>query len=270
MLPYNSISIVAYLSKKINIILKGISKMQNLSTFKSKEFGTLQVVIISGKEYFPASDCARILGYKNPRKAIIDHCKGVTKRDTLTNGGMQEISFIPEGDLYRLIIKSKLPSAERFERWVFDEVLPQIRQTGGYIPTKSNDSDVDIMARAVLIANKTIQDKDNIISELQPKAEAYDTFLHTDGYISLNKTAKSLKVGRNKMMSTLRNKKILFKEGDDNIPYQRYVASSYFAVNHITGRDGNLHSVTRVSPKGVEYIHKIIKHNTSTQEESTI
>ena len=108
--------------------------MNELQVFKNSEFGELGVLTINGKEYFPAIASAKILGYINPRKAIIDHCKGVTKRDVLTNGGVQEMKFIPEGDLYRLVARSKLPAAERFERWVFDEVIPAIRKQGAYIP----------------------------------------------------------------------------------------------------------------------------------------
>ncbi len=106
--------------------------MNDLKVFSSTEFGELGVMLIDGKEYFPATQCAAILGYKNPKDAIIRHCKGVVKRDLPTNGGTQTVNYIPEGDLYRLIVSSKLPAAEKFERWVFDEVLPSIRKTGGY------------------------------------------------------------------------------------------------------------------------------------------
>ena len=106
--------------------------MNELQIFQNSEFGELGVMEQNGKPYFPATACARILGYAKPRNAISMHCKGALKQGVLTNGGMQEVTFIPEGDLYRLITHSKLPSAERFETWVFDEVLPAIRQTGGY------------------------------------------------------------------------------------------------------------------------------------------
>lgn len=109
--------------------------MNELKVFQNSEFGELGVMMIDGKEYFPAAQCARILGYSNPRKAIIDHCEedGVTKRDVIDSlGRTQEMKFINEGNLYRLIVRSKLPAAKRFERWVFDEVLPEIRRTGGY------------------------------------------------------------------------------------------------------------------------------------------
>lgn len=109
--------------------------MNDLKIFSNTEFGELGIMIIDGKEYFPATQCAKILGYTNPRKAIIDHCKedGVTKRYVIDSlGRQQEMKYINEGNLYRLIVSSKLPAAEKFERWVFEEVLPSIRKTGGY------------------------------------------------------------------------------------------------------------------------------------------
>lgn len=106
--------------------------MNDLKVFSNSEFGELGIMLIDGKEYFPATRCAKILGYKEPEKAIREKCKGVSKLDTPTSGGIQKVNYIPEGDLYRLIVSSKLPAAEKFERWVFDEVLPSIRQTGGY------------------------------------------------------------------------------------------------------------------------------------------
>ena len=104
-----------------------------LEIFKNEEFGEIRTIVISDKPYFCANDVANVLGYSNPRKATGDHCKGVTKCDTPTSSGVQSMSYIPEGDLYRLIVRSKLPNAEKFETWVMDEVLPTIRKTGGYI-----------------------------------------------------------------------------------------------------------------------------------------
>lgn len=106
--------------------------MNDLKMFSNSEFGELGVMTVEGREYFPATRCAKILGYKEPEKAIREKCKGVSKIDTPTAGGTQQVNYIPEGDLYRLIVSSKLPAAEKFERWVFDEVLPSIRKTGGY------------------------------------------------------------------------------------------------------------------------------------------
>ena len=106
--------------------------MNDIKVFSSTEFGELGIMLIDGKEYFPATQCAKILGYASPKDAITRHCKGAIKRRLPTAGGEQDVKFIPEGDLYRLIVSSKLPAAEKFERWVFEEVLPSIRKTGGY------------------------------------------------------------------------------------------------------------------------------------------
>ncbi|NBI80443.1 hypothetical protein D3Z39_16625, partial [Anaerotruncus colihominis] len=117
--------------------------MNEMQVFQSSDFGELGVLEIEGKPYFPATACAKMLGYGNARDAIKRHCKeeGVVKRDGVSQTTNQhgvttcqtvEMKFINEGNLYRLIVHSKLPTAERFEKWVFDEVLPAIRKTGGY------------------------------------------------------------------------------------------------------------------------------------------
>lgn len=105
--------------------------MNDLKIFNNAEFGQIRTVEINGKIYFVGKDIANALGYSNPRDAIARHCKGVVKHDSFKEGG-QEVALIPEGDMYRLITHSKLESAERFESWVFDEVLPAIRQHGHY------------------------------------------------------------------------------------------------------------------------------------------
>lgn len=106
--------------------------MNHLNVFCNSEFGELKIMISDEKVYFPATACAKVLGYKNPQEAIRSHCKGVRELRTPTAGGNQKMKFIPEGDLYRLIIRSNLPAAERFECWVFDEVLPELRKNKSY------------------------------------------------------------------------------------------------------------------------------------------
>lgn len=106
--------------------------MTDLQTFTNAAFGKVRILYEDGKPLFCGADACKALGYKNQHDALTRHCKGVVKRYPLTNGGKQQMNFIPEGDLYRLITHSKLPSAERFEHWVFDEVLPTLRQTGQY------------------------------------------------------------------------------------------------------------------------------------------
>jgi prophage antirepressor-like protein len=124
--------------------------MNELQIFNSDEFGEIRTVEIDGKPYFVGTDVAKALGYSNPRKAILDHCKGVTKRDTPTSSGIQSMSYINEGDLYRLIMKSKLPSAEKFESWVMDEVLPTIRKTGSYQKPLTTVEQIQVIATGFL------------------------------------------------------------------------------------------------------------------------
>lgn len=121
--------------------------MNSLQIFNSEEFGEIRTIEIDGKPYFVGTDVAKALGYSNPRKAILDHCKGVTKRDTPTSSGVQSMSYINEGDLYRLIMKSKLPSAEKFESWVMDEVLPAIRKTGSYQKPMTVAEQIQLLAQ---------------------------------------------------------------------------------------------------------------------------
>lgn len=102
-------------------------------TVSNSEFGKLDILIEDGKELFPATDCAKLLGYANPWGAIQKNCHDLSKREVIDSmGRVQKVNFIPEGDVWRLIIRSQKPAAQKFEKWLFDEVLPEIRKTGGY------------------------------------------------------------------------------------------------------------------------------------------
>lgn len=131
-----------------------------LHVFKNEVFGQLRTIEEDGKILFCASDVAKALGYAVPRKAVFDHCKGVTKRYAPTNSGMQEMSFIPEGDVYRLITHSKLPGAEKFESWVFDDVLPTLRKDGSYSLTQQenkHDTQSDAILQVLMKNTEVLQ-----------------------------------------------------------------------------------------------------------------
>ncbi|HGS9865924.1 TPA: Bro-N domain-containing protein [Clostridioides difficile] len=116
----------------------------NLQVFKNSDFGEIRTVEIDGKPYFVATDIARCLGYKDATNAIKQHCKWVVKHHIphpQSKTKTLEVNVIPEGDMYRLITNSELPSAEKFESWVFDEVLPSIRKTGTYSTKSKNIKD---------------------------------------------------------------------------------------------------------------------------------
>ncbi|PTI80935.1 phage repressor protein [Staphylococcus xylosus] len=138
--------------------------MSDLQVFQNSNFGNLEILTIEGKEWFPAIRVAQILGYTNPRDAVNRHTKqkGVANRDVLSNGGMQSKKFIDEGNLYRLITKSKLPQAEQFEEWVFEEVLPSIRKNGTYHVPQNSMEALELMFQAT---KETKQEVDSIKSD---------------------------------------------------------------------------------------------------------
>lgn len=173
--------------------------MGDLQIFKNEEFGEVRTVEIEGKPFFCGSDVAKALGYAIPSKAVNTHCKGVSKMEAPTNGGVQELLFIPEGDLYRLIVSSKLPTAEKFEHWVFDEVLPSIRKHGLYATDELLDNPDLIIQMATKLkeereARKALEIENKVqsqqIAELQPKATYYDLILQCKDLLSMTEIAK--------------------------------------------------------------------------------
>lgn len=146
--------------------------MQGLQVFQNSQFGDLEILTIEGKEWFPAVKVAEVLGYTNPHKAVRDHTKerGVTIRSVIDSlGRYQDKKFIDEGNLYRLITKSKLPQAEQFEEWVFEDVLPTLRKTGGYqVPTDPMDA-LKLMFEATEQTKQEIQSVKSDVIDLKDK-----------------------------------------------------------------------------------------------------
>ena len=168
--------------------------------FTNSEFGSIRTVEgEKGNPLFCAKDVALALGYANTNDAIKKHCKGVAICYPLqTAGGIQDVRFITEGDMYRLIASSKLESAQRFESWVFDEVLPAIRRDGGYMVAR-DETPEETMARAVLIANSTIERQKASIAELEakvaeqaPKADMFDSCMDGERWSSVTEVSRLL------------------------------------------------------------------------------
>jgi len=142
--------------------------MENkLEIFKNDEFGVIRTIEENGKVLFCGSDVAKALGYANPNKAINDHCRAITKRDTPISGKIQEINYIGEGDVYRLVTHSKLPSAEKFESWVFDEVLPTIRKHGEYKIPKTPMETLELMFQVQKENAEKIEKLDTRVYEIE-------------------------------------------------------------------------------------------------------
>ena len=231
-------------------------------TFNNEEFGSVRCMSIDNEPWFVGKDVATALGYSNSRKAIQDHVdeedKGVTKRDTL--GGKQNMTIINESGLYSLILHSKPPSAKKFKHWVTSTVLPSVRKNGGYIQNQENLSETEILANAVLVAQKIIEEKNQKILQMTPKADFYDTLMDTKNAIPMGEAAKRLdmNIGRNNLFAILRKHGVLDAH---NIPYQSMIDRRYFRVitkTYTTYYDTRSASVTMVLPAGLEYIRNIL------------
>lgn len=180
--------------------------MNDLQIFNNPDFGEIRTIVEGENVLFCGADVARALGYSNTQDAIIRHCKGVVKHDAITSTrGKQEMSFIPESDLYRLVFRSKLPTAEKFTDWVTMEVLPTIRKHGAYMTPQTLQaaiSDPDYLLQ-IVTALKEETDKrkaleitnSRLIVEnqiMQPKAEYFDDLVDRNLLTNFRETAKEL------------------------------------------------------------------------------
>ena len=172
-----------------------------LQIFENSEFGRVRTLVDEdGTVLFCGSDVAKALGYAVPRKALYDHCKGVLKRNILTNGGQQAFSFIPESDVYRLIFRSKLPSAEKFEQWVVEIVLPTIRKHGAYITpevlAKMEESPeyTSQLVRMLRQEQKKNSDLQELVAVMTVKAAYFDKLVDTNTLTNIRQTAKELRI----------------------------------------------------------------------------
>jgi len=243
--------------------------MTDLQVFQNSEFGELNVLIVDDKEYFPATDCAKILGYANPQEAIRTHCKGVREILTPTNGGEQNVRYLPEGDLYRLIVKSHLPAAERFEVWVFDEVIPSIRKHGGYLtPEKIEEAllNPDTIIRLATDLKAEREKRQALEHQAQldkPKTIFADAVTCSQTSILIGDLAKLIKqngydIGQKRLFEYMRVNGYLIKDGNSkNMPTQRSMDMGLFEVKEsaITNPDGSIRvtKTTKVTGKGQIY-----------------
>lgn len=231
-------------------------------TFNNEEFGSVRCMTMSNEPWFLGKDVAEILGYTNTPKAIRDHVDEDDKlSERIVLSGQNRVAiFINESGLYSLILHSKLPSAKKFKHWVTSTVLPSIRKNGGYIQNQENLSETEILANAVLVAQKVIEEKNQKILQMTPKADFYDTLMDTKNAIPMGEAAKRLdmNIGRNNLFAILRKHGVLDAH---NIPYQSMIDRRYFRVTTKTCStyyDTRSYSVTMVLPAGLEYIRNIL------------
>ncbi|WP_291637958.1 phage antirepressor KilAC domain-containing protein [Clostridium sp.] len=217
--------------------------MNDLQIFKNEQFGEIRAIEINSKTYLGATDSAKALGYADAINAIKQHCKkdGVVKHHVIDSmGRTQQMNFITEGNLYRLISKSQLPGAEKFESWIFDEVLPTIRKHGAYMTTEKLEEvllNPDAMIKILTELKKEREEKqglqlenkqkDQIIGELKPKADYMDSILRNKGLVTITQIAKDYGMSGNKMNELLHKLNVQYKQSGQWLLYIKYHDKGY-------------------------------------------
>nr|UVX82248.1 MAG: antirepressor protein KilAC domain [Bacteriophage sp.] len=231
----------------------------------------------NGEPWFVAKDICDVLGYTNSSKAISDH---VDPEDKLNNESLSSLGqrggwLINESGLYSLILSSKQPNAKNFKRWVTHEVLPQIRKTGGYIPTADTDDDMTILAKAVLVAQKTIdlknqqlKAKDAQIKELETKAQALDAFTDVEDKLLIRDAAKILSnsgtpISEKQLREWMKNHGWIYKANCSWHATAKHCTAGHLVMvmsqDHVTKADGTKFAyppTVRITRKGLALLHK--------------
>ena len=253
--------------------------MDELKIFKNEKFGEIRTVEENGKVLFCGNDVAKALGYKRPADAITAHCKGSVIYRILTDGGEQNVKFITEGDIYRLAAKSKLPGADEFERWIFDEVLPMIRKTGGYV---NNDdlfintylsNEDDSVKQLFKVTLKVLRNQNQQLMEQKPKVEFADCVGSSKDLLTIGQFSKlvhdeNIPVGRNRLFKWMGDKGYLRQ---NNEPYQQYIDSGYFKVKEGAKQNqygSKLFTVTLITGKGQIYFAEKLRNEFVSQSVS--
>lgn len=247
--------------------------MNNLQIFDSPDFGQIRTIQQNGEPWFVGKDVADILGYQNGSRDVNRHVDE-DDRQNYQNGTFESnrgLTIINESGLYSLILSSKMPKAKEFKRWVTSEVIPAIRKSGGYIAGSENMTDAEIMAKAVLVAQSTIRQRDQRIKELEsdvaaakPKVLFADAVSASDSTILIGDLAKILKqngynTGQKRLFQWLRDNGYLIKRqgADYNSPTQRSMELGLFRVKEtpIIHADGHVtvNKTVKVTPKAQIY-----------------
>lgn len=237
--------------------------MNELTIFENTEFGSIRAVEINGEPWFVGKDVAEALGYSNTRDALDRHVDIEDKNTVVNpdgNRGNPNMTIINESGLYSLVLSSKLPSAKKFKRWVTSEVIPSIRKSGGYIAGQNELLPEELMAKALLVAQQTLAEREKRISELtvtnqimRPKADYFDELVDRNLLTNFRETAKQLDLPPKKFVQFLVDKKYLYRDKRGKLlPYEEK-NNGLFEVkecyNEKTQWSG---TQTLVTPKGRE------------------
>lgn len=223
-----------------------------------------------GSVWFVAKDVAECLAYTNPLKAVRDHCKGVNETFIPSAGGRQLIKIIPESDVYRLVMRSKLPAAEQFQTWVCEEVLPSIRKTGGYggspAPATKPQTEDQLILEAMQVLLSRTETLKAELAEAKPKADYYDALVDDRDLLTFTEAGKLFGMSAQKLAAFLRDAKgtphhWLFKGFDGaNIPYQPIIDRGLMKVKHRTSSlNGMPCTQGYFTPKGIEALRRLLR-----------
>lgn len=259
--------------------------MHTLVITEHPEFGKVRTVEAGGRVWFCARDVASALGYANPKDAVNRHCrpKGVRVHDLLTAGGRQKVKFIDEGNLYRLMAGSRLPSAERFESWIFDDLVPQTLKEGGYLLGIKGETDSELLSRALLLAENKIKERDKHISVLEeknaqnaiklsrqaPKIRYFEEVLHSASTYTTTQIAKELGMSGRELNYRLKLLGVQFRQSGTWMLTARYHKEGYTRTHtHIwqnrNGETGTaMHTVW--TERGRLFIHHLLNFNLGYQ-----
>ena len=241
--------------------------MDNIKIFENSEFGEIRTVTVDNEPMFCLSDVCRALGLTQPSKVKERlNEKGVNSIPTLTAGGEQKLLYINESNLYKAIFQSRKESAERFTDWVTSEVLPSIRKNGGYIAGQESLSDDELLAKALMVAQNKIAEKDRQIERMKPKEIFADAVSASETSILVGELAKLIKqngvdIGQNRLFQKLRDMGYLTKK---NYPTQKAMDLKLFEIveRTITAANGStkITQTPKVTGKGQQYfINKFLK-----------
>lgn len=234
------------------------------------EQNEVRTILVNDEPYFVGKDVAEILGYSKPRNAISTHVDEEDKQDAPIQGdlgGKQKMTIINESGLYSLILKSKLPSAKKFKRWVTSEVLPQIRKHGMYATDELlNNPDLLIEVATKLKEERTLRlIAEQRVNELQPKADYYDRILNNKGLVTVSTIAKNYGMSAVSFNKLLHELGIQFNQSGTWLLYSKFQDKGYTHIEPFDYEDknGNRQVKTRMkwTQKGHNFLYETLKKN---------
>lgn len=226
------------------------------------ENNEVKIINNEGKPLFEIYSTGMALGHIKfakgkayPRKDRIDKTIKSIEISTVVHDGQQ---YITEEQLYDFMLEAKTDKCRQFRKWITNEVLPQIARTGGFIPLSKEDSEAEIMAKALVIAQKTLEKKDELIESLTPKANWYDDFMNSNGLYTSTQVAKLFKFKSAQQLNKVLNEnRIIFKQGKSWLPYSE-IDKTWFKIL-VGEKEGHNYSNLKITPKGIIALSKILK-----------